>query len=77
MAYEASQIPYRDVKTYLYENLADEENPGDRHLDMLKDYAAATGSRPGTVEDSVVLPATEGLQNWGWRLVYQTPSLEA
>jgi pyrroloquinoline-quinone synthase len=73
MAYEASQIPYRDVKTYLYENLADEENPDDRHLDMLKDYVAATGSRPGSLEDSVVLPATEGLQNWGWRLVYQTP----
>jgi len=73
MAYEASQIPFRDVKAYLYENLGDEENPDDRHLDMLKDYVAATGSSRDSVEDSVVLAGTECLQNWGWRLVYQTP----
>src|SRR5438034_2102372 len=42
MAYEASQIPQRDVKAYLFENLGDEENPDDRHLDMLKDYVAAS-----------------------------------
>ena len=40
MAYEASQIPRRDVKAYLFENLGDEEDPDDRHLDMLKDYVA-------------------------------------
>jgi pyrroloquinoline quinone (PQQ) biosynthesis protein C len=73
MSYEASQIPLRDVKTYLYENLGDEENPEDRHLDMLKDYVAATGAGRESVENSVVLPATEALQNWGWRLVHQTP----
>jgi len=73
MAYEASQIPFRDVKAYLYENLGDEENPDDRHLDMLKDYVAATGLSRDSIEDSVVLAGTEGLQNWGWRLVYQTP----
>jgi pyrroloquinoline quinone (PQQ) biosynthesis protein C len=73
MAYEASQIPFRDVKTYLFENLGDEENPDDRHLDMLKDYVAATGSSRDSVEKSVVLAGTESLQNWGWRLVYQTP----
>src|SRR6266850_1127941 len=35
MAYEASQIPFRDVKAYLFENLGDEENPDDRHLERL------------------------------------------
>ena len=73
MAYEASQIPQRDVKTYLFENLGDEENPDDRHLDMLKDYLAASGLSRDGVETSVVLAGTEGLQNWGWRLVYQKP----
>ena len=34
LAYEASQIPKRDVKVYLFENLGDEENPDDRHLDI-------------------------------------------
>jgi pyrroloquinoline-quinone synthase len=73
MAYEASQIPQRDVKAYLFENLGDEENPDDRHLDMLKDYVAACGVNPGSVEGSIVLSGTDQLQNWGWRLVYQKP----
>ena len=73
MAYEASQVPHRDVKTYLYENLGDEENPEDRHLDMLTDYVVATGLKRDSVERSAVLPGTEGLQNWGWRMVYQKP----
>ena len=73
MAYEASQIPHRDVKTYLYENLGDEENPEDRHLDMLTDYVVASGLKRDSVDRSSVLPGTEGLQNWGWRMVYQKP----
>lgn len=70
MAYEASQIPYRDAKAYLFENLGDEENPEDRHLDMLKDYVEASGMPRESVDTYPILPSTEGLQNWGWRLVY-------
>ena len=73
LAYQGSQIRERDVKNYLFENLGDEENPDDRHLDMLKDYVAASGVNRDTVESSIVLAATEGLQNWGWRMVYQRP----
>jgi pyrroloquinoline quinone (PQQ) biosynthesis protein C len=73
MAYEASQIPHRDVKAYLFENLGDEENPEDRHLDMLMDYVETCGLRRESVEQAKILPGTEGLQNWGWRLVYQKP----
>ena len=73
LAYEASQIPKRDVKVYLFENLGDEENPEDRHLDMLKDYVAATGLPRDSVEDFPVLAGTDELQNWGWRMVYQKP----
>src|ERR687898_3315697 len=58
MAYEASQIPPRDVKAYLFENLGDEENPDDRHMDMLKDYVAANGVDRARVETSIVLPGT-------------------
>src|SRR2546427_323128 len=54
MTYEASQIRLRDVKAYLYENLGDEENPEDRHLDMLKDYVAATGSSRDSVEAATI-----------------------
>ena len=73
LAYEASQIPQRDVKVYLFENLGDEENPEDRHLDMLKDYVAACSLNPDSVEGSIVLGGTDQLQNWGWRMVYQKP----
>ena len=52
LAYEASQIPRRDVKAFLFENLGDEENPDDRHLDMLKDYVAASGVERDSVEMS-------------------------
>ena len=73
LAYEASQIPWRDVKAFLFENLGDEENPDDRHLDMLKDYVAASGVERDSVETSIVLPGTDQLQNWGWRMVYHRP----
>ena len=73
MAYEASQIPQSDVKRYLFENLFDEENPGDRHLDMLLDYVTACGLKRENVKQANLLPGTEALQNWGWRLVYQRP----
>ncbi|HWP56975.1 MAG TPA: iron-containing redox enzyme family protein [Candidatus Acidoferrales bacterium] len=73
MAYEASQIRERDVKAYLFENLGDEENPEDRHLDMLLDYVASCGLPKESVEKAKVLPHTEALQNWGWRVVYQRP----
>jgi len=73
LAYQGSQIEARDVKAYLFENLADEENPDDRHLDMLKDYVAACGVNRDSVEGSIVLGGTDALQCWGWRMVYQQP----
>jgi pyrroloquinoline quinone (PQQ) biosynthesis protein C len=50
LASQGSQIRERDVKNYLFENLGDEENPEDRHLDMLKDYVAASGVDRNSVE---------------------------
>jgi pyrroloquinoline-quinone synthase len=73
LAYQGSQIPQRDVKTYLFENLGDEENPDDRHLDMLKDFVVACGVDRESVENSIVLGGTDALQCWGWRMVYQQP----
>jgi pyrroloquinoline quinone (PQQ) biosynthesis protein C len=40
---------------------------------MLKDYVAASGVDRSRVESSIVLPGTDQLQNWGWRMVYQRP----
>jgi len=73
LAYESSQVPHRDVKRYLFENLLDEENPNDPHPDMLKDWIVECGLPPESAENGMVLPGTEGLINWGWRLVHQRP----
>jgi len=73
MAYEASQIQHHDVKAYLLENLWDEENPQQRHLDMLADYVIACGLKREDIFNAPLLPGTDALQNWGWRLVYQKP----
>jgi pyrroloquinoline-quinone synthase len=73
LAYQGSQIEQHDVKAYLFENLADEENPDDRHLDMLKDFVATCGVNRDSVESSIVLAGTDALQCWGWRMVYQQP----
>jgi pyrroloquinoline-quinone synthase len=40
---------------------------------MLKDYVAACGVDRDSVETSIVLPGTDALQCWGWRMVYQQP----
>ena len=68
LAYQGSQIPERDVKNYLFENLGDEENPDDRHLDMLKDYVAACGVDRDSVEISIVLGAPSSCKTGagGW-----------
>jgi pyrroloquinoline-quinone synthase len=73
LAYQGSQIEQRDVKNYLFENLGDEENPDDRHLDMLKDFVAACGVERESVDSSIVLGGTDALQCWGWRVIYQQP----
>ena len=74
LAYEASQIPQRDVKDSTCLKISGMRRiPNDRHLDMLKDYVAACGVNPDSVEGSIVLGGTDQLQNWGWRMVYQNP----
>jgi len=73
LAYQGAQIEQREVKNYLFENLGDEENPDDRHLDMLKDFVAACGVERDSVDSSIVLGGTDALQCWGWRVIYQQP----
>ena len=73
MAYIASKAPARDVKHHLLANLAEEEDPGDSHLDMLFDYAGACGVSRDAFLKSKVLPWTEALKDWGWRTAYQAP----
>src|SRR5687768_15943999 len=40
---------------------------------MLIDYAEACGLTRDEVINAAVLPWTQALKDWGWRLVYQSP----
>ena len=40
---------------------------------MIVDFCEACGYTPTEVKNAPVLPWTEALTDWGWRLVYQQP----
>ena len=62
-----------EVKRHILENLAEEEDPKDRHMDMILDFCAACGYTRAEVLGATMLPWTEALTDWGWRLVSQRP----
>jgi pyrroloquinoline-quinone synthase len=71
--YVASQAPERAVKRYLLENLSEEEDPNDTHLDMQFDYAGLCGFSRDAVVKSRPLPLTEALIHWGWHVAQREP----
>jgi pyrroloquinoline quinone (PQQ) biosynthesis protein C len=73
MLYVAALTPHCDVKTFLLENFIEEEDPDNRHIDMLFDFAAACGMPKELFLATPVLPSTQALQDWGWRQVYEKP----
>jgi pyrroloquinoline-quinone synthase len=73
LAFIWAHCPEKDVKDGILDNLKEEEDPADRHLEMLVDYAAACGLTRDEVVNAKVLPWTQALKDWGWRFVYQTP----
>jgi pyrroloquinoline-quinone synthase len=73
MLYIAAVTPQRDVKQFMLENFTEEENPENRHIDMLFDFAAACGTAKESFLATAVLPNTQALRDWGWRQVYEKP----
>ena len=73
MLYVAALTPHRDVKEFLLENFTEEEDPENRHIDMLFDFAAACGTSREQFLATPVLPNTQALKDWGWRQVYEKP----
>lgn len=73
LAYLWATCPEKDVKDSILDNLKEEEDPEDRHLEMLIDYAKACGLKRSDVINARVLPWTEALKDWGWRFIYQNP----
>src|ERR1041385_3318968 len=73
LAFVWAQCPIKEVKESILDNLKEEEDPADRHLVMLVDYATACGVSRDEVYKARILPWTQALKDWGWRLVYQSP----
>ncbi|GIX49191.1 MAG: hypothetical protein KatS3mg131_3402 [Candidatus Tectimicrobiota bacterium] len=73
LAYLWAHCPVDAVKQDLLRNLAEEEDPQDRHMDMILDFCRACGYSEEEVRTAPLLPWTEALTDWGWRLVYQQP----
>lgn len=73
MLYIAARTPHRDVKEFMLENFTEEEDPQNRHIDMLFDFAAACGTSKAQFLATAVLPNTQALRDWGWRQVYEQP----
>jgi pyrroloquinoline-quinone synthase len=73
MLYMAARTPQRDVKEFLLENFTEEEDPANRHIDMLFDFAAACGTMRDQFLATPLLPNTQALTDWGWRQVYEKP----
>lgn len=73
LAYIWAHCPVDEVRAQILDNLAEEEDPKDRHMDMILDFCHACGYPPEEVKSASILPWTEALIDWGWRLVYQRP----
>lgn len=73
LAYLWAHCPIHEVRQQILDNLSEEEDPRDRHMDMILDFCQACGYTPDEVTAAPMLPWTEALTDWGWRLVYQRP----
>jgi pyrroloquinoline-quinone synthase len=73
LAYIWAHCPVAEVKHALLENLLEEEDPRDRHMDMILDFCQACCYTREEVINAPMLPWTEALTDWGWRLVSQRP----
>jgi len=73
LAYIWSHCPEDEVRFQILDNLREEEDPENRHMDMILDFSKACGYSPEEVKAATMLPTTEALTDWGWRLVYQKP----
>jgi pyrroloquinoline-quinone synthase len=73
LAHLWATCPEKEVKDSILDNLKEEEDPADRHLEMLIDYAKACGLKRSDVINARVLPWTQALKDWGWRFIYQNP----
>lgn len=59
-----SNCPYQDARAAIMENLSEEEDPNDPHVEILLSFAAACGVSPEEIRSSKPMPTTWGLKDW-------------
>ncbi len=63
-----ANCPHPDARAAILENLTEEEDPADPHINILLSFAAACGVSPEEIKASKPLPTTWGLKDWLTRI---------
>jgi pyrroloquinoline-quinone synthase len=72
-----ANCPYPDARETIMENLAEEQNPADPHVNILLAFAEACGVSAGEIRASNPLPTTWGLKDWLTRISTHQPWIES
>ncbi len=72
-----SEVPYADVRALFRENIDEEMDPRDPHIDILLRFGAAIGLDPEAIKRSKPLPTTQALLDWTYIITRQRSLVEA
>jgi pyrroloquinoline-quinone synthase len=72
-----SNCPYADARETIMENLTEEEDPRDPHVNILLGFAKACGISPEEIKASKPMPTTWGLKDWLTRISTHQPWIES
>lgn len=72
-----ANCPPADARATILENLTEEEDPNDPHVNILLGFAAACGVSPDEIKASKPLPTTWGLKDWLTRISTRQHWLES
>ena len=72
-----ANCPEADARETIMENLSEEEDPRDPHVNILLGFARACGVAPEEIKASKPLPTTWGLKDWLTRISTRQPWIES
>jgi pyrroloquinoline-quinone synthase len=72
-----ANCPEPDARATIMENLSEEEDPNDPHVNILLAFAKACGVSPEEIKASKPLPTTWGLKDWLTRISTHQPWIES
>jgi pyrroloquinoline-quinone synthase len=72
-----ANCPPADARAAILENLSEEIDPSDPHVNILLGFAQACGISPDEIKASQPLPTTWGLKDWLTRISTRNPWIES